>query len=127
MRETKLYTLEERTVLTHPTADFVRIQHRQQLPDFNMWINAGDDMLLMQNATEDVPIHRVSRIEYGQRKDEFIAMDSQLQAIIEAPFIHRTLQAEKQFEGAKVELRKMQQRIDDFNSIPWYKRIFKKI
>lgn len=127
MRETKLYTLNEQVVLTYPTAEFLRIRHQQRLPDLNQWLEAGDEMVMLTEKTEDVPIHMISKIEYGQRKDEFIALDSQLQAIIEAPFIHRTLQAEKQFEGAKAELRSMLDKVTHFNSLPWYKRIFKKI
>jgi hypothetical protein len=120
MRETKLYTLNEQVVLTYPTAEFLRIR-------LDQWLEAGDEMVMLTEKTEDVPIHMISKIEYGQRKDEFIALDSELQAIIEAPFIHRTLQAEKQFEGTKAELRSMLDKVNHFNSLPWYKRIFKKI
>ena len=127
MRETKLYMLEEHTVLAHPTADFYRIHRQQALPDFSDWISAGDDMLLMNNTTEDLPIHMVSRIEYGQRKDEFFVIDPHLQEILEAPFIHRVASAELQADRAQVGLINLQQKIDEFNSLPWYKRIFKKV
>jgi len=127
MRETKLYTLNEQVVLTYPTADFLRIRHQQRLPDLSQWLEAGDDMVMLTDKTEDVPIHRVSKIEYGQRKDEFIAVDSQLREILEAPFIHRADTAELQVDRAMMGLINLQQKIDEFNSLPWYKRIFKKV
>ena len=132
MRRTKLYTIQEHEVLAD---DKVRLheayRHAMSMDDI---INTKSDEFLLTNEIYDVPVHIVSKIEFGERKDQFIAIHPDLKEILNAPYVGKVEELKNEVSTLKSKVKgwvdqynKLESKVQDFNTLPWYKRIFKKI
>ena len=91
---------------------------KRVIPQFDLkkYRRAGDNVVIPVQERE-LPIERISRIEHGEQKDHYIALDDDLREILEAPF--RT-----DIQNLRNRLAGYQDRITAFNALPWYKRWF---
>lgn len=73
---------------------------------------------------ERIPIHTISKMERGERHDEYIAIEPKLREVLEVPFVTQVMKAEK----AEAEWREYAHAVDrrrtEFNKKPWYHRIY---
>lgn len=119
-----LYTIQEQQVMAYDTVSFFR-QHNFD-PNATL---LNDDLTLATTERLDVPVRRFCEQvrRYGEHseydielKEYFIAIDPKLQWMIEEPVLKRVDEMHHQ-------VKLHQQRIWDYNNLPWYKRIFKKV
>jgi len=82
----------------------------------------------------DLPVERITRIKHGVRQDCFIALDTDLREILEAPFTSRIANLEqdkaqlyREGQSWHDKCYELTRRITSFNNLPWYRRIFAKV
>lgn len=124
MRTATLYELKASHVgVVEP---FIRKRVMEDLPRGSRYIEDGTAIVPVRDVV--LPIEKISRIEHGQRKDYFIALDTDLREILEAPFATKMLALESHHRIAigkyRERIAEYQDRIAIFNLLPWYKRWF---
>lgn len=132
MRKTKLYTIEEHEVLAD---DKVRLHEAyRKVMSMDDIINTRSDEFLLTNEVYEVPVHCVSKIEFGERKDQFIAIHPDLKEILNAPYVGEVNELKREISVLESKImgwvdlyNKFESKVHEFNALPWYKRIFKKI
>lgn len=126
-REVTLYRIEEEKVMAY---DKISYYARQHLPDFNA-VMAGD-VILEPTQRIDVPVRRYNESMMLDdhsiaHKESFIAIDPKLEYMIKQPVIDQMEWALKQKQSAMCQLMLYQDRISEYNDLPWYKRIFRRV
>ena len=102
---------------------------KRVIPQFDLkkYRRAGDNVVIPVQERE-LPIERISRIEHGEQKDHYIALDDDLREILEAPFVTKMETLERHYSTVigkyREKIAKYQDRISAFNALPWYKRWF---
>lgn len=132
MRKATMFTIERNDVMATDRYSYFMMS---KLPDFNDFIDAGPDVLVMTDSQRiDVPVHHVRKVEYGHQTDNYIAMSPELQEILEAPFERRVFELKQEVwktEAWAKQCLGRQQAAEDliaaYNDLPWYKRIFRKV
>lgn len=130
-RPVTLYTIEEQTVMAYDIVSF----YRSHAFDINATILDKDGISLATTERIDVPVRRYAEAmdlprDYHQKpsyKESFIAIDPKLDWMIKEPLLAKVEAAEKRSKAAMKQITLYQDRIGDYNSLPWYKRIFKKV
>lgn len=131
-RPVTLYTIEEQTVMAHDIVSF----YRSHMIDWNSaTILDRDGVALATTERIDVPVRRYAEAldapyDYHHKpsyKESFIAIDPKLDWMIKEPIVSQMEAAEKRSKAAMKQVTVYQDRINDYNSLPWYKRIFKKV
>lgn len=130
MRKATLYTIQSQRVACGdyfemaqtfgPTAPLVRVRE--------------DGIISIDMPTvkiERLPVHAISKIEHGQRSNDYIVLTPKLREILEAPFVGRVEKLE--WEKAKL-LRENKQymngiegyenRLEHFNTLNWFRRVW---
>ena len=127
-RPVKLYTVEEQEVMAYDYVSF----YRQHKLDLNAGIPVrGDDIMLATTERIDVPVRRfveaLSMSDKSKWKESFIAIDPRLEEMITCKWIERAEQSESRASAAMSQMLLYQDRISDYNDLPWYKRIFRRV
>lgn len=128
MRPVKLYTIEEQTVMAHDVVSF----YRSHMFDLNSaTILNKDGIALATTERIDVPVRRYvegTRLPHDREpsyKESFIAIDPKLDWMIKEPVLAELEDVSRQCTAAMKQIRSYQDRINDYNSLPWYKRILR--
>jgi hypothetical protein len=126
-REVTLYRVEEERVMAYDTVSFIR---QRKLPDFHATM-AGDVVLETMERV-DAPVRRYAEsmwLEDGSvaHKESFIAIDPKLDYMIRQPLLEKMEWVEKRAVAAMHQMELYQDRISEYNDLPWYKRIFKRV
>lgn len=128
MRTVTLYELKKTTVIVG-RGDTVLKYIMSPLP--NRLAQVGEDSFVMPINDVELPVERIRRIEHGAMKNHFIALDTDLREILEAPFTSRIDQLNMALDAhirekavLTADNRLLRKRIDGFNRLPWWKRIF---
>lgn len=128
MRTATLYELNKTTVIVG-SGDTVRKYITPPLP--NRLAQVGEDSFVMPINDVELPVEQIRRIEHGAMKNHFIALDTDLREILEAPFKSEIDRLGMALANSKGEARAyinahniLRKRIDNFNRLPWWKRIF---
>ena len=123
-----LYELKKTTVIVG-SGDTVRKYIMPPLP--NRLAQVGEDSFVMPINDVELPVEQIRRIEHGTMKNHFIALDTDLREILEAPFTSRIDQLNMALDAhirekavLTADNRLLRKRIDNFNRLPWWKRIF---
>lgn len=127
-REVTLYRVEEEQVMAYDMVSFYR---QRGLPDLDSFTGAGDVMLETIERI-DAPVRRYNEsMMLDDRsiahKESFIAIDPKLEYMIKQPVIDQMEWALKQKQSAMCQLMLYQDRISEYNDLPWYKRIFRRV
>jgi hypothetical protein len=130
-REVTLYVVEEMRVMAYDRASFVR---RQRLPDLNTLL-AGDVVLsTMERSFErvDAPVRRYNEsmmLDDGSiaHRESFIAIDPKLEYMMTQPIMDKMEWVNKRCVAAMSQMELYQDRIREYNDLPWYKRIFRRV
>ena len=129
MRKVKLYTIKEDELLA---GDRVRI-HDMAMSIADVVYTNTNETLFNPNMV-DIPVHKVSKIEHGERKDAYIAIHPNLEEILRAPLIGEIDSLKMKIKGLNRDIKLIEtdryellRRIDDFNNLPWFKKIYKKV
>lgn len=129
MRKVKLYTINEEEILASDFNNIIQISM-----SFSDIIETDSDEFLFNQKMIEIPVHRVSRIKFGERKDDYIAIHPELNEILRAPMIGeidelkfkiKELQRENKF--IESDRQKLLERINVHNELSWFMRIFKKV
>ena len=121
MRRAKLYTLKEDEVIV--AGDYIEY-HSQRFPYDAMVPTLGDEVLFTYDTIR-LPIHHVRKIEHGKNVDNFIAMSPEIQEMFDATYRDKVEFILTQAESLSKIATAYRDRINEYNSLPWYKRIFK--
>ena len=134
MKEVTLYTVEEQKVIVGDRASFVSYFRKQPLPDLDEFISAGDKMLYSPEIGRiDVPVRKFVRDEvddklhYINRIEYYVAIDPELEEMITSAARDRIAELERENRAGRDLVDQYETRIDQYNSLPWYKRIFKRV
>ena len=127
-REVTLYRVEEDQVMAYDVASFYR---QRGLPDLETFTQAGDVMLETIKRV-DAPVRRYNEsMMLDDRsiahKESFIAIDPKLEYMIKQPVLDQMEWALKQKHSAMCQMMLYQDRISEYNDLPWYKRIFRRV
>lgn len=129
MRKVKLYTIKEDELLA---GDRVRI-HDMAMSIADVVYTDTNETLFNPNMV-NIPVHRVSRIQHGERKDDYIAIHPQLEEILRAPVIGEIDELKHKIKCLRQDIRLIEsdraallERIHNYNDLPWFKKIFKKV
>jgi hypothetical protein len=126
-RNVTLYRVEEEQVMAYDTVSYYR---QQSLPSLDA-VLAGDAVLTPSKRI-DVPVRRYNesmRLDDQSiaHKESFIAIDPKLEYMIKQPVLDKMEWALKQKEAAMCQMISYQDRISEYNDLPWYKRIFRRV
>lgn len=126
-REVTLYRIEEEQVMAYDVASFYRMRG---LPDLNTVMTEG--VVLDTIERVDAPVrryHESMMLDDGSiaDKESFIAIDPKLEYMIKQPMIDKMEWALKEKHAAICQMISYQDRIGEYNDLPWYKRIFRKV
>jgi len=123
-----LYELKKTTVIVG-RGDTVRKYIMPPLP--NRLAQVGEDSFVMPINDVELPVEHIRRIEHGAMKNHFIALDTDLREILEEPFTSEIERLGMALVSSQVAARAysnahniLRKRIDGFNRLPWWKRIF---
>jgi len=122
MRRVKLYTLNEQEVLA--TGDFIEMR-RMTLPLSSIMLTDSNEMIALMDETQRLPVHHVYKVLHGVKTDHFIAIDPEVEEIIEARMEAKYEPLRKLHKRLTSDVIHYETRIYEYNSLPWYKRIFK--
>lgn len=131
MREVTLYTIEEQTVMC--AGDYVSFFRTHGIPSFDEFIKATDGALLMTTDKINAPVRRFHETvrDAGAHEvrtvESYIAIDPKLERMVAQPHIDKMEWALKQKQSAMCQLMLYQDRISEYNDLPWYKRIFRRV
>lgn len=123
MKQVTLYRIEAQEVLVADYEKFLRSYHFSQTerPVEIVGSNSKEVAFIQK----DLPIHRVRWANGGEK---LIAVDPLIEEIISAPirceYEEKIYQLDLQLKYANSVVSGYETRISDFNSKPWYKRIF---
>ena len=131
MREATLYTVQQQRVVC---GDYLEMARQfGPMPPLSPMTD-GDALYPVDSPSVEVerlPVHAISKIQHGQRIDDYIVLDSELREILEAPF---TSQIEKlEWERAKLireckqyakDLEGYELRLERFNTANWFLRVW---
>jgi hypothetical protein len=133
MKKAKLYTIQEQEVLAHD-----RVRYFKQSPLLNL-VHC-EDKVLECNKTIDVPIiHIVESVRdtNGNTKylDHYLAIDPKLrrllqlatEADIKRHYAINLMDLKYNLTDFKTKTALLEDRVDYYNKLPWYKRIFNKV
>lgn len=86
-------------------------------------IGGGDALMLERETVQRLrlkvhPIHRIGR------SDEYIAIEPELEAMLMLPLQARLEEAERRAEYHARAAELLRQRLDAFNTLPWYRRVW---
>lgn len=131
-RPVKLYTVEEQLVMAYDRVSF----HRMHGIDPNATIIDKDGVTLATVERIDVPVQRFMEPtqSFGDQqwdkrewKESFIAIDPKLEWMIRQPIVEQMEATETRARAAMSQMMLYQDRISDYNDLPWYKRIFRRV
>lgn len=127
-REVTLYRVEEEQVMAYDQVSFFR-QHG--LPDLNA-VTLSEGVVLSTVERIDAPVRRYNEsmmLDDGSiaHKESFIAIDPKLEYMIKQPMIDKMEWALKEKHAAICQMISYQDRIGEYNDLPWYKRIFRRV
>lgn len=131
MREATLYTIQGQRVMC---ADYLEMARTfGPMPPLSPMTD-GDALYPVDSPSVEVerlPVHAISKIEHGQRVDDYIVLEPELRKILEAPFAGRVEKLE--WERAKL-IRENKQymsavegyenRLEHFNTLNWFRRVW---
>jgi len=87
----------------------------------NIFPIGGDEAIMAERDVVQrlqIRVHTIRRV--GGRADEYIAIEPELEAILMLPLRARLDEAERRAAGADG----LRQRIQAFNALPWYRRVW---
>ena len=87
-------------------------------------IGGGDAVMVEREMAQclQVKVHTIRRI--GQRADEYIAIEPELEAILMLPLKARVAEAENRALRRAQEAKVLLDRLATFNALPWYRRVW---
>jgi len=126
IRKATLYTLESQIVAT--ASDFVSWHEQNMIPDLRC-STSGE--LISQDVSAvrrvDARIHRVCLVERGVQTDSFIAMAPDVEEVLRMVVSNEyTKSLETRNRLLMQSVSAVEDRINQYNALPWYKRWFKK-
>lgn len=130
MREATLYTIHSQRVMC---GDY-----------FEMWKTCGPMPSLVQVREDGIipvdmptveikrlPVHSIGKIEYGERKTDYIVLEPELRKILEAPFAGELeklelvkVKLDHENRQLKNALEAYESRIERFNTCNWFLRVW---
>lgn len=129
-REVTLYTIEERTVLAYDKVSFFR-QHKPL--DLGQYTAAGDTMLYTAEVGRiDVPVRKyVEEVMddrfYVNRVERFVAIDPELERLISSALWDNIADLKDVIKQREESIDQLNTRIDTYNALPWYKKLFRMV
>jgi hypothetical protein len=129
MKKVTLYKVVSEDIYVHDFENYIRFRERASMIDFS---KVGDNAVIANAETFiECPIYQWRQIEFGKNKGGFIAMAPKLREILETPFRRESdesiIRAWKETNHQILRAEKYINRISVYNSLPWYKRIFRKV
>lgn len=129
MRQAKLYTVAEQDIIV--SGDTYQLYEKPST-FFPIYVQTDGELSTVYTVEAiDIPVHHFRRVEAGVRKDDYIAVEPKLREMIESALAvnyNRALQAMDERLMIEGSMRiGYERRIEAFNSLPWYKRIFRKV
>lgn len=129
MKSVTLYKVETEEVLVDDFEHSLQYRMMSSLDNFRV---LDDSVIFSGPATfASCPIHQWRKIDFGEEKGGFLALDPVLRHLLESPFRE---ESDRSITEAWHETNKAYQladgyalRISVYNSLPWYKRIFRKV
>lgn len=131
MREATLYTIQEQRVVC---GDYLEMARQfGPMPPLSPMTD-GNTLFPIDSPSVEVerlPVHAISRIQHGQRSDDYIVLASELREILEAPFVGRVEKLEwervklisenRQYMNA---VEGYENRLEHFNTLNWFRRVW---
>lgn len=125
MKKVTLFKVTGQDILVDDFAKFIQYHQRPTIEDF---YKVGDKAVITDSATiHELPIYQWGQIQFGKEIGGFIAMEPKLREILESPFDHALREVITTKQMYHAELKQLNERVRYFNSLPWYKRIFKRV
>ena len=132
MRDVTLYTLNQTVMQAWDRVSFYRHAPLYPLTELHL-----QDVVLTSSVDRiDVPVHHVRSVvrdDYDRVliKDHYIAIDPELEVILNA-YIGSAYEGEVRAHENELALVRtsntiLLERIEEYNHLPWYKRIFKQV
>lgn len=125
MKPVKLYSIVSKDVMLADDVMFMYIHDERY---YDRIIPTNDLKFLVSDKCEietiKLQVHRVSRIEYGIRKDQYIALHPELQEILQAPFTSEAHRLKCESLNYQTQLKNLKSKVNGFNSLPWWKRVW---
>lgn len=129
MKKVTLFKVVSEDIYVHDFENYIRLHERASIKDFS---KIGDNAVIANaNTFIECPIYQWREIEFGKEGGGFVAMDPKLRKILETPFRREadedSLHAWQETNKAYRLVDEYALRISVYNSLPWYKRIFRKV
>lgn len=95
-----------------------------KIPTINVF-PLGQEALMVERETAQrlqLQVHTIRRL--GRSTSEYIAIEPELEAMLMLPITARLTEAEARAERHAREAVRLRQRLDAFNALPWYRRVW---
>ena len=122
MKAVTLFSLKSERVLV--SGDRLELRRFDNIEPLSFVGKDGHMQFAQSVKTISLPVDQITRITHGRHEDELIALDPELREILEAPVKSRIDRLELDLACRKIENETFELRIDAFNKLPWYKRLF---
>jgi hypothetical protein len=119
MRDVTIYGITAHQALAGSFVDMYRMPPIDRL----FPIGGGEALMLERETVQrlQLQVHSIHRI--GQR-DEYIAIEPELEALLMLPITARLTEAERRMQRHANEAARLRQRLDAYNAMPWYRRVW---
>lgn len=128
--EATLFTMQKSRVRV--VGDRVPVYElQQQLRPGSFGIVESGEVIIPPPNVTFCDVERIIKVENGVRQEEFIAIHPDLEEKLGAVIDPRREDRIRRLEMAGLELAeqniRLKGRVEDFNNLPWYRRIFRKV
>jgi hypothetical protein len=91
--------------------------------DYKFFPIGGEAIMVERETVQhlQLQVHTIRRIG---RRDEYIAIEPELEALLMLPLQARLEEAERRAEYHAHAAELLRQRLDAFNALPWYRRVW---
>lgn len=129
MKKVTLYKVVSEDVYVHDFENYIQLRERASIKDFS---KVGDNAVIAKAETFiECPIYQWREIKFGERKYGFVAMEPKLREILELPIRDKAeADIRRAWDEVNYQILRAERyitRISDYNNLPWYKRIFRKV